>query len=48
MTRLLGAWLALPVEHGTLELKVVSLRPMLGVEFTLKKYQMSRGRHQIH
>ena len=48
MSRLTGTWLALPVEHGTLELKVASLSPMLGVESTLKKYQMSRGRHQIH
>ena len=32
-----GAWLAQPVEHATLDLRVVSLSPMLGIEFKKKK-----------
>ena len=29
-----GAWLAQSVERGTLDLRVVSLSPMLGIEIT--------------
>ena len=37
MSRVLqGAWLAQLVEHATLDLRVVSLNPMLDVEITLK------------
>lgn len=32
-----GGWLAQPLEHVTLELRVVSLSPILGVELTLNK-----------
>lgn len=35
MTR--GTWLALWVEDAMLDLELLSLRPMLGVEFTYKK-----------
>ena len=31
-----STWLALSVEHATLDLGVVSLSPMLGVEMTQK------------
>ena len=29
-----GAWLALSEEHATLDLRIMSLSPMLGVEIT--------------
>ena len=32
-----GLWLAQPVEHVTLNLRVVNLSPMLGMKPTLKK-----------
>jgi len=35
-----GTWLAQPVEHVTLYLRVVGSSPMLGVEPTLKKHKL--------
>ena len=32
-----GAWLAQSVKHVTLDLRVVSSSPMLGIELTFKK-----------
>ena len=34
-------WLAWSVEHGTLDLRVMSLSPMLGEEITLKKMDVN-------
>ena len=36
------AWLAQSVEHVTLDLKVVSTSPLLGVEITLKKWNTTQ------
>ena len=45
---LLGSWLAHSVEHGILDLEVVSSRPTLGVEITflkiLNKYKKKKKR----
>ena len=38
-----GAWLALPVEHLTLDLRVVSSVPMLGMEPILKTERKESG-----
>ena len=38
-----GAWLALPVEHLTLDLRVVSSVPMLGMEPILKTERKELG-----
>ena len=37
-----GTWLAQPVEHGTLDLGVVTSSPPVGAELTLKKFQKKK------
>lgn len=43
-----GAWPAPAVEHAPLDLGVMSSRPTLGVDFTLKKYTHIHTHTNIH
>lgn len=38
-----GTWLALSVEHATLDIRVMSLSPMLVLEITLKYFKGHLG-----